>query len=163
MTAFVGATLDLTVTATRLTGSYSYTVPGIGDIYVSHDNKTYRWVRYRAGAGAIAGVAGNAVGFYAPGGVSTGLTNEVSSDVSDTNGILAGVLVGAPADGEYCWIQVGGAVVITPALVSGATGNALTLSSTTDGTLKVCAAATDYQGAALISATTKTVMLCCPR
>ena len=163
MTAFVGASLDQTYTQSRLTGTESGKVPGIGDLYVSHDNKTYRFVRYRAGAGAIAGVAGAAVGFYAPGGTSTGLTNEVSSDVSDTNGILAGVLVAAPADGEYCWIQVGGSVVITPALVSGATGNAMTLSSTTDGTLKVVAAATDYQGAALISASTKTVMLCCPR
>lgn len=163
MTAFVGASLDQTYTATRLTGSASYAVPGINDPYVSHDGKHYRFVRYRAGAGSIAGVAGNAVGFYAPGGVSTGLTNEVSSDVSDTNGVLAGVLVGAPADGEYCWIQTGGSAVMTPALVSGATGNAMTLSSTTDGTLKVCAAVTDYQGAVLISASTKTVMLCCPR
>jgi hypothetical protein len=163
MTAFVGAILSDTYTAEQLTGVRSGGVPGIGDLYVSHDNKTYRFVRYRAGAGAVAGAVGNAVGFFAPAGDSTGLTNEVSSDVSDTNGALAGVLVSAPADGEFCWIQVGGKANITPALVSGADGNAMTLSSTTDGSLKIVGAATDYPGAVLIDSGTKTVMLNCPR
>jgi hypothetical protein len=162
MTAFVGASLDQTYTAGRLTGSESHKVPGLGDIYVSHDNRRYRFVRYLAGAGAIVGVAGSAVGFYGPAGNSAGAVYDVTSDVSDTNGVLAGVLVGAPADGEFCWIQTGGPVVLTPALVSGADGNAMTLSSTTDGTLKVVAAATDYQGAVLIDSGTKTLMLACP-
>ena len=163
MTAFVGASLDQNYTAAQLTGSESHKVPGIGDIYVSHDNKTYRFVRYLAGAGAIAAVAGNAVGFFAPGGVSTGVSNDVTSDVSDTAGNLAGVLVGTPGTGEYGWIQVGGVATLTPALVSGADGNALTLSSTTDGTLKVCGAVTDSCGAVAIDASAKIVMLHCPR
>ncbi|MCP2134596.1 hypothetical protein J2S28_001648 [Rhizobium sp. SLBN-94] len=162
MTAFVGASLDQTYNAADLTGANSGKVPGIGDIYVSHDNKRYRFVRYRAGAGAVAGAIGNAVGFYGPAGASTGLTNEVSADVSDTNGALAGVLVGAPTDGQYGWIQTGGVAIITPALVSGADGNAMTLSSTTDGSLKVTGAVTDAGGAVLIDSATKTVMLNCP-
>jgi len=163
MTAFVGAQLAESWTPAQLTGSESGSVPGIGDLYVSHDNKTYRFVRYLAGAGAIAAVAGSAVGFYAPAGVSTGVTNDVTSDVSDTVGALAGVLVGAPASGGYCWIQVGGAVTLTPALVSGADGNALALSTTTDGTLRVAAAVTDAIGAVAIDASAKIVMLNCPR
>ena len=162
MTAFVGASLTETYSAAQLTGANSGKVPGIGDIYVSHDNLTYRFVRYRAGAGVIAGVAGNAVGFYAPGGVSTGVSNEVTSDVSDTAGNLAGVLVAAPAADDYCWIQTRGIVTLTPALVSGADGNALTLSSTTDGTLKVVGAVTDAGGAVSIDASAKIVYLNCP-
>ncbi|MCZ7488537.1 hypothetical protein [Rhizobium rhizogenes] len=163
MTAFVGANLSQTYTAADLTGAESGKAPGVGDLYVSHDNKTYRFVRYLGGAGAIAAVAGNAVGFYAPGGVSTGVTNDVTSDVSDTAANLAGVLCAAPASGEYCWIQVGGVVTLTPALVSGADGNALTLSTTTDGTLKVAGAVTDSGGAVAIDASAKIVMLNCPR
>ncbi|MRG66103.1 hypothetical protein GH789_12530 [Rhizobium pusense] len=163
MTAFVGANLSASYTAAELTGAESGKVPGIGDLYVSHDNKTYRFVRYLGGAGAIAAVAGNAVGFYAPGGVSTGVTNDVTSDVSDTAANLAGVLCAAPASGDYCWIQVGGVVTLTPALVSGADGNALTLSTTTDGTLKVTGAVTDSGGAVAIDASAKIVMLNCPR
>ncbi|UXS69163.1 hypothetical protein FY145_01055 [Agrobacterium tumefaciens] len=163
MTAFVGANLSASYTAAELTGAESAKVPGIGDLYVSHDNKTYRFVRYLGGAGAIAAVAGNAVGFYAPGGVSTGVTNDVTSDVSDTAANLAGVLCAAPASGDYCWIQVGGVVTLTPALVSGADGNALTLSTTTDGTLKVAGAVTDSGGAVAIDASAKIVMLNCPR
>lgn len=163
MTAFVGANLSQTYTAADLTGAESGKAPGVGDLYVSHDNKTYRFVRYLGGAGAIVAVAGNAVGFYAPGGVSTGVTNDVTSDVSDTAANLAGVLCAAPASGEYCWIQVGGVVTLTPALVSGADGNALTLSTTTDGTLKVAGAVTDSGGAVTIDASAKIVMLNCPR
>ncbi|WP_312809347.1 hypothetical protein [Agrobacterium cavarae] len=163
MTAFAGANLSATYTAAELTGAESAKAPGIGDKYVSHDNKEYRFVRYLGGAGAIAAVVGNAVGFFAPGGVSTGVVNDVTSDVSDTAGNLAGILCGAPASGDYCWIQTAGAVTIAPALVSGADGNALTLSTTTDGTLKVAGAVTDAGGAVAIDASAKIIFLNCPR
>lgn len=162
MTAFVGASLDTVYTAADLTGANSGKAPGLGDIYVSHDNKTYRFVKYNSGAGAIAAVAGNAVGFYAPGGVSTGVTNEVTSDVSDTAANGAGVLVAAPGNGEYGWIQVKGVATLTTALVSGADGNALIMSATTDGTFKVAAAVTDTVCAYAIDASAKIVMLACP-
>lgn len=162
MTAFVGAKLDEVYTAADLTGANSGKLPGVGDIYVSNDNKTYRFVKYNSGAGAIAAVAGNAVGFYAPGGVSTGVTDEVTSDVSDTAANGAGVLVSAPANGGYGWIQVKGVATITTALVSGADGNALIMSATTDGTFKVAAAVTDTVCAYAIDASAKIVMLACP-
>lgn len=162
MTALVGANLGATYTAAQLYGSEGYGAPGIGDIYVSHDNKTYRFVKYNSGAGAIAAVAGNVVGFYAPGGVSTGVTNEVTSDVSDTAANGAGVLVAAPGNGEYGWIQVMGVATITTALVSGADGNGLILSATTDGTLKVAAAVTDTVCAYAIDASAKIIMCAFP-
>jgi hypothetical protein len=162
MTAFVGASLDTTWTAAQLVGAESGKAPGIGDIYVSNDNKTYRFVQYNSGAGAIAAVAGNAVGFYAPGGVSAAATNVVTSDVSDTAVNGAGVLVGAPGNGEYGWIQVKGVATLTTALVSGADGNALIMSVTTDGTLKVAAAVTDTVCAYAIDASAKVIMCAFP-
>lgn len=163
MTAFVGATLDQTYTSAQLTGAEAGKAPGIGDIYVSHDNKTYRFVQYVAGVGAVAGVAGNAVGFYAPGGVSTGVTNIVTSDHSDTASACAGVLVGAPTDGQYCWIQTRGAVTLNLALTAGASGNALYLNSAgTDGALTVMSAVTQQTAGTAINAAGKVVYLNCP-
>jgi hypothetical protein len=160
MTAFAGASLTNTYTTAQLNGSESYACPQIGQRLDALD-KSYRFVQYNAGAGAIAAVAGNIVGFYAPGGVSTGVTNVVSSDVSDTIGVGAGMLMAVIANGDYGWIQTKGLATITPALVSGADGNALTLSSTTDGTLKVCAAVTDAECAVAIDASAKIIMLKC--
>ncbi len=158
----VGASLTETYTAAQLTGANSGKVPGIGDRIEDSNGNEYRFVRYRAGAGSVAAVAGNAVGFYAPGGVSTGVYNEVTSDVSDTAANGAGVLMSAPAADEYCWIQTRGFATIATTLVSGADGNALVLSSTTDGTLKVASAVTQTVMAHCIDASANMVMLTCP-
>ncbi|KTR05004.1 hypothetical protein NS365_13325 [Aureimonas ureilytica] len=161
MTAFVGAQLGEKWTQAQLTGAESGSVPGIGDIYVSHDNRRYRFVQYNAGVN-VPGVKGNVAGFYAPGGVSTGLTNVVTSDVSETAGLGAGILMSDVASGEYCWIQIGGLATLTPALVSGASGQSLVLSTTTDGTLKVAAAVTDSVVAYAVNAAGKQVMCSFP-
>lgn len=162
MTAFVGALLSEKWTQAQLTGQISGSVPGIGDIYVSHDNKTYRFVQYRSGAGNIAGVLGGVAGLFAPGGVSTGLSDTVTSDVSDTAGLGAGVLMSAVNDGEYCWIQVKGAATIALPFVSGASGQQLVLSTTTDGTLKVAGAATDAVVAYAVNAASRQIMCAFP-
>lgn len=158
MTAYYGAKLNDTFTAAQLTGSESGRTFGIGDKFVDQSGNEYRFVQYNSGAGAIAAVIGNVVGFYAPGGVSAGATNVVTSDVSDTAANGAGVLMGAPATGEYCWIQTKGLATITPALVSGGDGQALVLSVTTDGTLKVAAAVTETVCAYAIDASAKIIM-----
>ena len=163
MTSFVGIDVTQTYSAAALTGANSGKVPKVGDLYESYDNKTYRFVKYNQGAGAIAAVANNVVGFYAPGGTSTGVFNEVTSDVSDTAGLGAGVLAGAPGNGEYGWIQVSGPATLNTALVSGASGQPLVLSSTTDGTLKVAGALTDSVVAYAILAASKIVMCSFPR
>lgn len=162
MTAFVGAILDATYTAADLTGANSGKAPGIGDIYVSNDNKTYRFVKYNSGAGAVAAVAGNAVGFYGPSGVSAGATNEVTSDGTDIVA-AAGVLVAAPGNGEYGWIQVKGVCTLNLALTAGADGNALYMNAAgTDGALTVMSAATQSTAGTAIDASAKIVMLNCP-
>lgn len=153
-----GAQLGVSYTASDLTSGIGF---GIGDVVSTADGKRYRFYQYNTAAGVIACVAGNVVGFYAPGGVSAGATTVVTSDVSDTAGVLAGVAQAAVGNGEYGWFQVWGEATITPALVSGADGNALTLSSTTDGTLKVVGAVTDAGGAKAIDASAKIIYVNC--
>lgn len=162
MTAFVGAVLSATFTAAELTGAESGSVPGIGDIYVTHDNKRYRFVQYNAGVGNVAAVAGNVAYFHAPGGVSTGATLVVTSDLSDSSEIGAGVLQAVIPNGGYGWIQIGGVATITPALTAGADGDPLTASGATDGTLDVVAAVTDPVCAFAIDASAKIIMCAFP-
>mgnify|MGYP004545127757 CR=1 FL=1 len=137
MTAFVGASLGATYTAAELTGQESGGVPGIGDIYVSHDNKRYRFVQYNPGVGNIAAVTGRAAYFFAPGGVSAGLTNTVTSDLSDSSEVGAGILMGDIPNGGYGWIQIGGVATMSVALTAGVDGDPLTATGATDGTLDV--------------------------
>lgn len=162
MTAFVGANLGATYTAAQLSGSEGGAAPGIGDIYVSHDNKTYRFVQYDAGSGNVAALKNNVAYFYAPAGASAGASNVVTSDLSDSAELGAGVLQAAPADGEYCWIQVKGVATLATALTAGADGDPLTPSGATDGTLDTQAALTDAVCAYAIDASAKIVMCAFP-
>lgn len=132
-----------------------------GALGMDSNGYIYKYLKYKVGAGAIAGAAGNIVGYYAPSGTGAGSLN-VTSDVSDTAAIAAGALQGAPADGEWSWIKVKGKQTLTTALVSGSEGNLLRLSATTDGTGKVAAAVTDSPLGTLLYATGPVVMLDCP-
>lgn len=132
----------------------------LGTLGQTADGKIYKYVQYLAGAGSIAAVAGNVVGYYAPGGdfAAEGYSlNKVTSDVSDAL-IGAGVLQAVIANNGYGWIQIKGPATLNTALVSGADGQALMLSTTTDGTLKVSAAVTDAVCAFAVDVTDKTVV-----
>ena len=160
MSYSVGANLTKTWTAAQLaTEGDGWSV---GDVYRAHDGKSYKFVQYDTGAGPVAAVAGNVCYYYAPGGASTGVTTVVTSDLSDSAGLGAGVLQSAPADGEYCWIQIRGPAVLTPALTAGADGNALTAVGATDGTLDVSALVTDAVVAFCVDSGTKTIMCMFP-
>lgn len=108
---------------------------GLGDHWEDKDGKVYKFVQYNVGAGSVAAVSGNVAYYYAPAGVSAGATTVVTSDLSDSAELGAGVLQSAPANGEYCWIQIKGAATLTPALTAGADGDPLTPTGATDGTL----------------------------
>lgn len=162
MTAFVGADLTATYTAADLRGANSGRVPGIADRYVDHTGKEYRFVQYNGGVGAVPAVAGNFAYYLAPGGVSAGATSVVTSDLSDSANVGAGMLMAAPANGEFCWVQTRGPATLTTALTAGADGNALTAAGATDGALDVSAAVTDFICAVAIDASAKIVMLTCP-
>lgn len=162
MTAFVGASLTETYSAADLTGANSGKVPGIGDKYVDASGKEYTFVQYNSGAGAVAAVAGNFTYYYAPGGISAGATSVVTSDVSDSAGVGAGMLLAAPTTGQYCWIQTWGPATLTTALTAGADGNALTAVGATDGTLDVSALVSDHIAAVAVDASAKIVFITCP-
>lgn len=123
---------------------------------VNVGGKTYKYIQFTAGVPTPA--IGDAVGYVATTGYGA---NMVSGDVSTTDGVLAGVLVAALTDQYYGWIQIKGpCTTFSTSFVSGSAGNAMTLSSTTDSTLKVCAAATDPQCAIMVAA--KSAILDCP-
>lgn len=152
----VGALLTATFTADTLKNSGAGW--GVGDHFEGGDGKIYKFVQYDTGAGAVAAVIGNVAYYYAPSGASAGATTVVTSDLSDSAGLGAGVLMSAPLDGEYGWIQIKGPATLTTALTAGADGNALTPVGSTDGTLDVSALVTDSICAYAVDASAKIVM-----
>ena len=146
----------------NLTATYTTTnegnTPALGDYFYGTGGKVYKFVQYDTGAGSVAAVAGNVVGYYAPGGTSAGATTTVTSDASDTARLGAGVLQAAPTDGQYCWIQIKGPATLTTALTAGADGNALTMVGAGDGTLDVSGAVTDAVVAYAVDASAKVVL-----
>ena len=133
------------VFATQLTANDTSDKEGIGVIRFE-GNKVYKYVQYEAATAAVAGVAGEACYYYAPGGVgTTGYTNSVvTSDLSDSAEVGAGILQAALADGEYGWIQIKGEATLTINLTAGADGDPLTPTGAGDGTLDVTTAVTDH-------------------
>ena len=115
--------------------------PSAGDIVWSTGGKVYKFVQYDTGAGTVAAVAGNVAYYYTLDGYKL---NKVTSDLSDSVELGAGVLMSAPADGEYCWIQIKGPATLETALTAGADGDPLTPTGATDGTLDVSDAVTDH-------------------
>lgn len=130
----------------------------LGSIAQQSDGKKYKFVTYDTGAGSVAAVSGNVCYYYAPSGASAGATTTVTSDLSDSAGLGAGVLQSAPTDGQCCWIQITGPATLTTALTAGADGNALTAVGATDGTLDVSALVTDAVVAYAVDASAKIVM-----
>ena len=102
--------------------------------------KLYKWVQYDTGAGGVAAAANNACYYYTVDGYKN---SQVTSDVTDSSGVGAGVLQSAPTDGQYCWIQIKGPATLATSLSGGGDGDALTAVGASDGTLDVSALVTD--------------------
>ncbi len=145
---------NLTATYSALTEGNT---PALGSVFEGTGGKIYKFVQYKVAAGSVAAVAGNVAYYYAPSGASAGSTTAVTSDLSDSANLGAGVLQSAPANDEYCWIQIKGTATLNTALTAGADGNALTPAGSTDGTLDVSAAVTDSICAYAIDASAKIV------
>lgn len=125
-------------------------------------NKVYKYVKYNQGSGVVAAAAGN-IAYYMGGATPVGhATNEVTSDLSDSVNIGAGVLMGVIPHGGFGWVQITGPATITPALTAGADGNALTPVGATDGTLDVSAAVTDHICAIAEDASLKKILCMFP-
>lgn len=156
--------IDIDVTKVRTsTEGPAYGLGDVVEMKTSTGTKAYKYVKYNSGAGAVAAAAGNFAYFYAPSGASAGAYTEVTSDLSDSAGVGAGVLQAVIATGGYGWVQVAGVATLTTALTAGADGNALTPVGSTDGTLDVSAAVTDHICAIAIDASAKIVLLTCPK
>lgn len=130
----------------------------LGTLGMTQDGKKYKYVSYKSGAGSVAAVAGNVAYYYAAGGASAGATTDVTSDLSDSAALGAGVLQAVIPDEGYGWIQIKGPATLTTALTAGADGNALTPVGATDGTLDVSALVTDAICAYAVDASAKIVM-----
>ena len=112
-----------------------------------HGMKVYRYHKFDNGSGSVAAVSGNIAIFKA---TTQDIVTSDNTD-GDANLVAAGMFVSAPADGQFCWIQVRGPAVVNQAINSGADGAALMVHST-DGMLtiatsndteNICATASD--------------------
>jgi hypothetical protein len=107
-----------------------------GDIGTVGPQKNYRYIKYAAGAAAVTGVAGE-VAYYATVAVGDATGTIVTSDLSDSDEVGAGVLQASLTDGTFGWVQVTGPATLSIALTAGADGDALTPTGAGDGTLDV--------------------------
>lgn len=153
----VGVKLDETfTTATIQTSGKGF---GLGDNYSASDGRVYKFVLFNNGTDNIAAVSGNASYYLSSTGAETWT---VTSDLSSSDGVVAGVFQSAPADGEYCWIQVQGPCTMTTAFTAGAAGNAMTGVGSTDGAVDVSALVTDPICGFIMNAAGKKILLTCP-
>jgi hypothetical protein len=113
----------------------------LGALFMDNDGKIYKYIQYDEGAAAVDSVAGEVCYYYTLDGYKS---NIVSSDLSDSVEIGAGVLQAVMSDGEYGWIQIKGAATLTIALTAGVDGDPLTPTGSADGALDVSAAVTDH-------------------
>ena len=107
---------------------------------IDSPTKLYKYVQYDTGSAGAAAVAGEVCYYYTLDGYKN---NQVTSDLSDSVEIGAGVLQAVMTDGQFGWIQIRGAATLTIALTAGSDGDPLTPTGSADGTLDVSADVTD--------------------
>lgn len=109
----------------------------LGSIGMSHDGKVYKYLQYLEATAAVDGVAGEVAYYYAPSGTSAGSTTTVTSDLSDSAEVGAGVLQANMSNAEYGWFQIKGTATLSIALTAGSDGDPLCPTGAGDGTLDV--------------------------
>lgn len=131
---------------TGLTDVSTVDVEGVGTLRYANGNM-YKWVKFDNGTGGLAAIAGAACEYFEATGYSN---NIVTRDSTDGGYVGAGVFVSVPADGSYCWIQIGGVMTLTSALEATAL-KADTLMMGTDGALTKWNANTTSAAAATVA------------
>ena len=129
----------------------------LGSIGQTNDGKLYKYVKYEAATAGVAGVAGE-VAYYATVAVGDATGTIVTSDLSDSDEVGAGVLQAALTDGTYGWVQVTGIATLTIALTAGSDGDNLTPTGAGDGTLDLVTAVTDDICAVAMDASANIIM-----
>ena len=107
---------------------------------IGSPTKLYKYVQYDTGSVGTSAVAGEACYYYTLDGYKN---NQVTSDLSDSVEIGAGILQAIMTDGQFGWVQIKGPATMTIALSAGADGDPLTATGAADGTLDVSADVTD--------------------
>ena len=134
----IAAIMGIDPTAVADTAEFK---PGqLGAIIDSDGTKIYKYVQYDTGSGSVAATSGNAAYYYTLDGYKN---HQVTSDLSDSVEIGAGILQSTPTDGQYCWVQIKGPATMAAALTAGADGDPLTPTGSADGKLDVSADVTD--------------------
>jgi len=118
---------------TEIDTSAQFLLGGIGQ---TSDGKLYKYIQYENATAAVAGVLGE-VAYYATVAIGDATGTIVTSDLTDSDAVGAGVLQASLTDGTFGWIQVSGIATLTIALTAGVDGDALTPTGATDGTLDV--------------------------
>ena len=153
--------MELGVNLSANDSSAQWTTGTVVTVETSEGSKKYRYVQYSTGAGTVAAAAGN-VAYYQKIATAGVVAYIVTSDLSDSDEVGAGVLQAAVTDDYYGWVQVTGVATVTTALTAGADGDPLTPSGSTDGTLDVIALVTDPVCAFAIDASAKVIMCAFP-
>jgi hypothetical protein len=102
--------------------------------------RIYKYLQYDTGSAGADAVAGEVAYYYTLDGYKL---FKVTSDLSDSIEIGAGVIQAVMTDGQYGWFQVSGMATLTIALTAGADGDPLCPTGAADGTLDVSGAVTD--------------------
>ena len=114
----------------------------LGTVMYDDGNKAYKFIQYKEATAAVDGVAGEVAYYYTLDGYKL---HQVTSDLSDSIELGAGVLQVVMSEDEFGWIQIRGPATLTIALTAGTDGDPLTPTGSTDGTLDLSAAVTDHQ------------------
>lgn len=140
---------------TRVTTTAEFALGTVGALFVDGVFKVYKYVTYSEEAAATDGVAGEVAYYVAETGYAN---NDVTSDLSASDEVGAGVLQATMSDNEFGWIQIKGYAVLSIALTAGADGDPMTPTGAGDGTLDVSEAVTDHICAVAGDATAKQIM-----
>lgn len=151
MSALAGA--DLNMVYASADAAKAAGAPSLGSVYIGEKGKAYKFVQYSEEAAAVDGVAGEVAYYLVTGG------NEVTSDLSASSNVGAGVLQANMSEGECGWVQIKGIATLSIALTAGSDGNSLTPIGAGDGTLDVSALVTDHVCAVALDISEK-VILC---
>ena len=123
-----------------------------------YGNANFKYVQYLAeSAGASFAAAGHMVFYDADTG---GTNNQVTTDVSASSEIGAGMLHSAPTNNQYVWVQQTGPATLI-VLTGGADKQGLTGTGAGDGGLDQPTAVTDSLCAACVDSSAKLVQLQC--
>jgi len=118
---------------TKLTDVKTTDVEGLGTLRFE-GNKVYKWVTYSEEAAAVDGVAGEVAYYVAIDGYKL---HDVTSDLTASGNIGAGVLQAIMSDNEFGWIQIKGLATLTIALTAATDDAPQVVLGGADGTLDI--------------------------